>query len=119
MKYLFQAAVIMAVTLLGELLHLIIPLPIPASIYGLIIMLACLKLRVIKLEHVEDAGGFLLEIMPVLFIPSAVGLIAAWGELRAMLAPAVVITVVTTFIVMAATGWAAQLGVKKGKRDGQ
>jgi len=119
MKYLFQAAVIMAVTLLGELLHLIIPLPIPASIYGLIIMLACLKLRVIKLEQVEDAGGFLLEIMPVLFIPAAVGLIAAWGELQAMLVPVIVITVATTFIVMAATGWAAQLGMKKDKRDGQ
>jgi holin-like protein len=119
MKYLYQAAVIMAVTLLGELLHLIIPLPIPASIYGLVIMLACLKLRVIKLEHVEDTGGFLLEIMPVLFVPAAAGLITAWAELRAMLAPVVVITVVTTFVVMAATGWAAQLAMKKGKRDGQ
>ena len=119
MKYLFQAAVIMAVTLAGELLHLIIPLPIPASIYGLIIMLACLKLRIIRLEHVEDAGGFLLEIMPVLFVPAAVGLIAAWGEIQAMLMPVIVITVVTTFIVMAATGWTAQLAMKKGKRDRQ
>lgn len=119
MKYLFQTAVIMAVTLAGELLHLIIPLPIPASIYGLIIMLACLKLRIIRLEHVEDAGGFLLEIMPVLFVPAAVGLIAAWGEIQAMMMPVIVITVVTTFIVMAATGWTAQLAMKKGKRDRQ
>jgi holin-like protein len=119
MKYLFQAAVIMAVTLAGELLHILIPLPIPASIYGLIIMLACLKLRVIKLEHVEGAGEFLLEIMPVLFVPAAVGLITTWAELNAMLVPVIVITVATTFIVMAATGWAAQLAMKKGKRDGQ
>jgi len=119
MKYLFQAAVIMAVTLAGELMHIIIPLPIPAGIYGLIIMLACLKLRVIRLEHVEETGAFLLEIMPVLFIPAAVGLITAWGELQAMLVPVIVITVATTFIVMAATGWTAQLAMKKGKRDRQ
>jgi holin-like protein len=119
MKYLLQAAVIMAVTLAGELLHLLIPLPVPASIYGLVIMLACLKLRVIRLEHVEGTGEFLLEIMPVLFIPAAVGLIATWGQLQAMLAPVAVITVATTFVVMAATGWAAQLAMKKGKRGGQ
>jgi len=52
-------------------------------------------------------------------VPAAVGLIAAWGEIQAMLMPVIVITVVTTFIVMAATGWAAQLAMKKGKRDGQ
>ena len=119
MKYLFQAAVILLVTLAGELLRLLIPLPIPASIYGLIIMLACLKLRIIRLEYVAGAGNFLLEIMPVLFIPAAVGLIATWGELETMLVPVLVITVATTFIVMAATGWAAQLAMKKGKRDGR
>ena len=117
MKYLFQTAAIMLVTLAGELMHLLIPLPIPASIYGLIIMLACLQLRVIKLEHVEGAGNFMLEIMPALFIPAAVGLITAWTELNAMLVPVLVITVATTFIVMAATGWVAQLAMKKGKRD--
>ncbi len=119
MKYLFQAAVIMLVTLVGELLHLLIPLPVPASIYGLVIMLACLKLRVIKLEQVEGAGNFLLDIMPVLFIPAAVGLIVTWGQLQAMLVPFLVTTVVTTFIVMGVTGWTAQLAMKKGKRDGE
>ena len=119
MKYLFQAAMIMLVTLAGELLHLLIPLPVPASIYGLVIMLACLKLRVIRLEQVEGAGEFLLEIMPVLFIPAAVGLIATWGQLQAMLVPVIVITVVTTFVVMAVTGWTAQLAMKKGQRGGR
>lgn len=116
MKYLFQAAVIMLVTLVGELLNIIIPLPVPASIYGLIIMLICLKLRVIKLEQVEGTGGFLLEIMPVLFVPASVGLIVAWGKLQEMMLPFLVITVVTTFLVMGATGWVAQLTMKKGKR---
>lgn len=116
MKYLFQAAVIMLVTLVGELLNIIIPLPVPASIYGLIIMLICLKLRVIKLEQVEGTGGFLLEIMPVLFVPASVGLIVAWRKLQEMMLPFLVITVVTTFLVMGATGWVAQLTMKKGKR---
>lgn len=116
MKYLFQAGVIMLVTLAGELLHILIPLPIPASIYGLIIMLACLQLRVIRLDRVEGAGSFLLDIMPVLFVPAAVGLITTWADLEAMLLPVIVIIVVTTFIAMGVTGWTAQLAMKKGKR---
>lgn len=79
MKYVFQLCIILLVSLTGELLHALLPLPVPASIYGLLLMLLCLVTKVIKLKHVEGAGNFLLQIMPLLFVPAAVGLLGIWG----------------------------------------
>ena len=64
MKLLHQFGVIMAVTLCGEVPHAVLPLPVPASIYGLLIMLFCLCTRVIKLSQVKVAVDFLIDIMP-------------------------------------------------------
>ena len=74
MKYLRQFGIILLITFLGEILKTIIPLTIPASIYGLVLMLIALQTKAIHLDSVEDAGVFLIEIMPVMFIPAAVGL---------------------------------------------
>ena len=40
MRYLKQFTIILFVSFLGETLHYLIPLPVPASIYGLLLMLA-------------------------------------------------------------------------------
>lgn len=79
MKLLYQFGVILAVTFVGELLYALLPLPIPASIYGLIVMLICLGTKVVKLSQVKIAADFLIDIMPPMFIPAAVGLIVVWG----------------------------------------
>ena len=104
MKYLFQAAVILLISFLGELLNAVIPLPIPASIYGLLLMLLCLCTGIIRLHQVQDTANFFLKIMPVLFIPAIVGLIDVGDTLVAILVPLLVVIVVTTYIVMAVTG---------------
>ena len=101
-KLLYQFGIIMFVTFLGEFLHCLIPLPIPASIYGLLLMLAGLMTKVIKLEQVK------IEIMPPMFIPVAVGLIVTWSDLKVILVPVLVITCITTVFVMVVTGRTAQ-----------
>lgn len=104
MKYLKQFAIILAVTCVGEFLYYFLPLPVPASIYGLVLMFVLLVTGVIKLEQVDSAGTFLIDIMSVMFIPAGVGLITAFDELRPILIPVLIITVVTTFFVMGVTG---------------
>ena len=108
MKILRQFSVILLVTFLGELCKAILPFPIPASIYGMVIMLAALCTGILKLDDVEQAGNFLIEIMPIMFVPAAAGLISAWGQLRPILVPVTVITIISTVIVMAVTGHTAQ-----------
>ena len=104
MKYLKQFAIILLVSCCGEILKYFIPLPIPASIYGLVIMLILLVSKLLPLEAVKESAEFLVEIMPVMFIPAGVGLLVAWKQLKEKLLPLCVITIVTTFLVMIVTG---------------
>ena len=91
MKYMRQFGIILGVTCAGELMKYFIPLPIPGSIYGLLLMFVLLLTKVIKVENVKDVGEFLIEIMPLMFIPAGVGLMASWGELQGFLIPLLVI----------------------------
>lgn len=116
MKYLKQFMVILAFSFLGEVLHQVLPLPIPASVYGLVFMLAALMTGGLKLHQVKEASAFLIEIMPVMFIPAAAGLIDSWGILQPVIIPLGIITVVTTVFVMVVTGLVTQGIIRKGKR---
>lgn len=108
MKYCKQFGIILVISLIGEGLSALIPLPIPASIYGLVLMLLCLWLRVFPLSSVKETAAFLVEIMPVMFIPSAAGLIEQAGLLRENALAYIAITVVSTFVVMLVAGRVTQ-----------
>lgn len=116
MRYLKQFTIILTISLLGEVLHYFIPLPVPASIYGLLLMLAALLTGVVKRDSVREAGAFLVEIMPVMFIPAAVGLLEAWGVLRPVWLPVAVITVVSTVLVMGVSGLVTQFVIRRDER---
>lgn len=118
MKYIKQFGIILVFSLLGELLNFIIPLPVPASIYGTVLLFAALMCGMVKLEQVERTGDFLIEIMPIMFIPAAVGLIESWGTVKASLTEFVITTLVSTIIVMAASGLVTQIIVKR-RRNGE
>lgn len=113
MKFLRQFMIILLLSFLGEVLKMFIPLPIPASVYGLVLMLVCLMTGVLKTSQVKDAAFFLIEIMPVMFIPAAAGLIDSWKVLQPLLLPILVITVVITVFVMVITGKIAQMIAQK------
>lgn len=117
MKYLRQFLIIIAISFVGEVLKYIIPLPVPASIYGLVIMLVLLGTKILPLEKVKDAGVFLVEIMPVMFIPAAVGLMNSWGELKPMLLSFSVITFFVTVLVMVCAGHTAQFIIRHGRKQ--
>lgn len=116
MKFLRQFFIILLVSFLGEVLRMLIPLPVPASVYGLILMLGALCTGVLKVGQVKDAAGFLIEIMPVMFIPAGVGLLTSWPVLQPIWVPVVVITILTTIIVMAVTGLVTQKIIRKEKK---
>ena len=119
MKLLYQFGVILAVTFVGELLYALLPLPLAASIYGLIVMLICLGTKVVKLSQVKIAADFLIDIMPPMFIPAAVGLIVVWGDLKEILIPVVVITCLSTVIVMVCTGKVTQTLIRRKQKTGE
>ena len=116
-KYLLQAAILFAFTLLGELLHLLLPLPVPAAIYGLVLLFAALSLGIVKLEQVEGVSRFLIAIMGVLCIAPAVNLVEVWADIADRIVPIVVIMVVSTAVVFGVSGLLTQFLLKKGGKD--
>lgn len=117
MKYIKQFCIILVLSFIGEVLHALLPIPVPASIYGLLLMLGGLMSGIIKLEQVSDAGKFLIEIMPMMFIPAAVSLLDYWPVLQPVLIPVAVITIVTTVLVMGISGRVTQAIIRREKKD--
>lgn len=115
MKYVLQFLIIIAFSFVGELLHAFIPLPIPASIYGIVLLFMALEFKWLKVRDIRETSGFLIAVMPVMFIPAAVGLMDSWHVIADKWVSYVVVTVVSTFIVMAIAGWVTQGMIRHGK----
>ena len=119
MKYIHQILLILLFSFLGEVLHALIPLPIPASIYGMALLFLALALKLVKISAVKETGEFLTGILPLLFVAPAVNLLDCWALLQANLIPVSIILLVTTVLTFALSGWVTQGIVcrKGGRRD--
>jgi holin-like protein len=115
MKYIKQFGIIVLISFIGEVLHSLIPLTIPASIYGIILMFICLQTKIIPLEAVKETGKFLVEIMPLMFIPAAVGLLESWEIIKPEWIQYMVITVVSTVLVLGVSGRVTQAVLRRKK----
>lgn len=114
MKYLTQFLTIMGFTLAGEALQRIVPLPIPASVYGLALLFLALCLKAVKLEQVKDAGSFLTSILPILFVSPAVGIVEDWALIREELLGILLLLIGSTILTFGIGGRVAQAFLKKG-----
>ena len=115
MKYLPQILLILRFSFLGELLHSFIPAPIPASIYGMVLMFLALSLKIVKVPQVRDAGNFLTTFLPVLFVAPIVSLMDCWDVIRPNLLAIAVILLVSTGLCFVITGLSTQFLTGKQK----
>lgn len=116
MKYVFQFLVIMVFAFVGEMLRYFIPLPVPASIYGIVLLFLALEFKIVKVSDIKETSNFLIAIMPLMFLPPAVGVIESWSQIRGAWLPYAVITLVSTVVVMGVSGRVTQSIIRKGGR---
>ena len=116
MKFIKQLSIILSISFIAEVMEYLIPIPVAASIYGLLLMLIGLITKIIPLEKVEGAADFLVEIMPILFIPPTVGIMASVEALKQMLVPLCVISVVSTILIMGITGSVSQRIIRRSNQ---
>lgn len=116
MQYLYQFLLIMGFTYLGEVLNRVIPLPIPAAVYGLVLLFLALSTGIVKLKAVETAGNWMIGIMSILYVAPVVNLLGCWDLIAPNLLSVSVIVVVSTVVVFAVSGKVTQwlLGRKGG-----
>ena len=113
MKFIIQFSIILFLSFIGELLSSFIPLPIPGSIYGLIILLILLCTKVIKLHHVKEVSDFLIEIMPLMFIPVTVGIMDSYKVFTHLLPEIIIAATIITAVVMGVSGVVTQFVIRK------
>lgn len=115
MKYIKQTALIVLFSLLGEFLHGIVPLPVPASIWGMALLLLALLLKLVKVEQVKEAGQFLVGALPLLFVAPAVGILSCWDLVKGNLPAIAAVIVITTALTFGAAGLVTKLTGKGGE----
>lgn len=116
MRYVIQLFIILCFSFAGELLHSVLPFPIPASIYGIILLFLALELKLLKVKQIREVSTTLIISMPVMFVPPAVGLVSSWENIRESWAEYIFITFASTFVVMAAAGWTTQMVIRWKKK---
>ena len=119
MKYLRQLLMILIFSFIGEVLHAVIPIQMPASIYGLVLLFIALMTGLVKLPQVHEAARFLIEIMPLMFIPAAVGLLETWDVIAPAWLEYVAVTVISTWVVMIVSGRVTQFVIRRKRKDVQ
>lgn len=118
MKYIGQFLYILLFTVLGEFLQAVIPLPIPAAIYGLVLLLIALMCGILKEEKVAETADFLISIMPILFVPPLAKILQYWNIISPQIAAIAIITVTTTVFIFAVSGLVTKwLQKKRGDED--
>ena len=119
MKYVKQFLIILVISFIGEIVHYFIDLPIPASIYGMVLLFILLELKIIHVDEIRETAVFLVAVMPLMFIPAGVGLMEKWGLISDIWLPLIATIIISTVVVMAVTGLVTQFVIskKKGTND--
>ena len=116
MKYIKQVLVILAFTLAGELLSKAIPLPIPAAIYGFILLFAALCTGLLKPDAIAETADFMISLLPLLFVAPAVGIMEYFDLLAPQILSFILIVAASTFLTLWISGLVTQLLRKGGKK---
>ena len=104
MKYIRQFLVILSFSLLGEVLHALLPFPVPASIYGLVGLFTALISGLIKTAQIRDTSTFLTGMLPLLFVSPVVSLLDCWDRITPALLPILIVIVASTLITFGISG---------------
>lgn len=116
MKYIFQFMIIALFTFLGELLNHFIPLPIPAAVYGLVLLFLALWSGIVKLEQVEEMGNIMIGVMAILFVSPAVNLMDCWSLIQPHLIALFIMLVVTTILTFGVAAKITEFILKKEEK---
>ncbi|ODJ51986.1 antiholin LrgA [Brochothrix thermosphacta] len=111
--FLQQAFIFAIVMLVANIIKGFLPMPMPASAIGLILLFIALSTKIVKVEQVEGLGNKLISIISFLFVPAAISVINSLGILSTSGLQIMLIIIVATVILLAITGWSTQVFLKK------
>ena len=117
MKYIKQLLIILAFTLVGEVLARVIPLPIPAAIYGFVLLFVALCTGALKKEQIDETAKLLVACLGLFFVPPAVNILAYLDIIKPAIVPICVIVLSSLFVVFIVAGLVTQALRRKGGEE--
>lgn len=108
MQLLTQFLIIFGFTLIGEALQQILPIPVPASVYALLLLFLALCVGLVKVDQVKQVGSFLTSLLPLLFVGPTVGIAEHWGLIAPKLVPIVLLLLASTVLTFGIAGRVTQ-----------
>lgn len=105
MKIIKQFFWIVLFAVIGDVVATLIPLPIPGSVYGLIIFFIALHWKILPMEKVDTVGSWLTSNMAIMFVPAGVGTINYLSNLAENWWQLPLIIVVSTIILIIVIAW--------------
>jgi holin-like protein len=119
-SFLIQALIFSVIMLVSEAISILVKplMPLPSSVIGMVILFLLLCFKWIKLEQVEDMGNSLLDKIGFLFVPSGISVIQYIDVMKTSGIQITLIIFITTIVLLATTGWFAQIILgKKGEKE--
>lgn len=114
MKYISQFLIILGFSLMGEALQRLLPMPIPASVYGLILLFLALCFGLVKLEQVKQTANFLSSLLPLLFVAPTVRIVEQWDLIQNQILPIFLVLAASTCLTFGICGRVTQGLMEKG-----
>ena len=109
LKILTQIGIIFGICWVSQCIERVLPFTMPASIIGMLLLLAMLGLRIVKAEHIREKSDFLLENLPFFFVPAVVSVMNYVDVLRSNLLALAAVCFLSMVVTFAATVLAVRL----------
>ena len=109
LKILTQIGIIFGICWVSQCIERVLPFTMPASIIGMLLLLALLGLRIVKTEHIREKSDFLLENLPFFFVPAVVSVMNYVDVLRSNLLALAAVCFLSMAVTFAATVLAVRL----------
>jgi len=118
-RIIVQIAILFGFSFLGNLVHTYLHIPLPGSIIGLLLLFLGLSLNIFSVKWIKQGAGFLLAFLPLLFVPTLVGIIKYPELFTGKGVLILLVVVISTIITMIAAGKSSEVVGNKTKEREQ
>ena len=112
-NFFIQVLTIVAVLFVSKIIESFMPIPMPASVIGLVLLFIALCTGIVKLGQVETVGTALTNNIGFLFVPAGISVINSLPILKQSPILIILLIIISTLLLLICTGFASQLLVTK------
>lgn len=112
-NFFHQSLVIAIILLISNIIESFMPIPMPASVIGLVLLFIALCTGIVKLGQVEKVGTTLTNNIGFLFVPAGVSVINSLGVLSSSPILIILLIIISTLLLLLCTGFFSQMLITK------